>query len=146
MRAMSACCHLNPEASVTKGFTLLELLVVLALMALAAGLVTPAAQRGIAAARERAVASEISALLDSLPVRAFDKGSELAVDEAMLRQWLLDLPDDWQVIVPKALLYSSTGVANGGRIHIVAPGRTPMVWVVGSINGQSERKVGADER
>jgi prepilin-type N-terminal cleavage/methylation domain-containing protein len=144
MRATLARCLRSPEVLPRKkGFTLLELLVVMALMALAAGLVTPAVQRGLTAAQERAVAGDMAALLDSLPVRAFQRGSDLIVDAGMLGQWLGDLPADWQIVVPQALRYSPAGVATGGLVRVLAPGRTPMEWAVRAINGQVERSPGA---
>ncbi len=146
MRATSARCLRSPEGLPRKGFTLLELLVVMALMALAAGLVIPAVLRGLTAAQERAVASDMAALLDSLPVRAFQRGSDLIVDDRMLGQWLPDLPAGWQLVVPQALRYSPAGVATGGLVRVVAPGRPPMEWVVGAINGQAERSTGAGAR
>ena len=146
MRATSARCRRSPEGSSRKGFTLLELLVVMALMALAAGLVTPAVQRGLTAAQERAVASDMAALLDSLPVWAFQRGSDLVVDGRTLGQWLPDLPAGWQIVVPQYLRYSPAGVATGGLVRVLAPGRPPMEWVIGAINGQAERRAGAVER
>jgi len=121
---------------------LLELLVVMALMALAAGLVTPAVQRSLFAAKERAAVGEMTAVLDSLPIRAFQQGSDLAVDEQMLRQWLPDLPEGWAIALPQRLQYSALGVAKGGVVMMTAPGRQPMKWTVGSVNGLVVREVG----
>jgi prepilin-type N-terminal cleavage/methylation domain-containing protein len=146
MRATSARCLRSPEGLPRKGFTLLELLVVMALMALAAGLVIPAVLRGLTAAQERAVAGDMAALLNSLPVRAFQRGSDMVVDGRMLDQLLPDLPAGWQIVVPQALRYSSSGVAMGGLVRVVAPGRPPMEWVVGAINGHAERSTGAGAR
>ena len=146
MRVTSVLCLLNPDAQPRKGFTLLELLVVMALMALAAGLVTPAVQRSIGAARERAVAGDLAALLDSLPVRAFQRGSELTVDALLLRQWLPDLPEGWKIDMPQSLKYSATGVATGGRVIVLAPGQQPMEWTIGVVTGQAVRSSVAGNR
>ncbi len=142
MHATLVVCLHSPDGSLRKGFTLLELLVVMALMALAAGLVTPAVQRSLFAAKERAAAVEMTALLDSLPVRAFQQGSDLSVDEQMLRQWLPDLPEGWTIALPQRLQYSAHGVAKGGVVTMTAPRRQPMKWTVGTVNGLVVREVG----
>ncbi len=141
MPAISVCCLRSHKALMRQGFTLLEVLVVMALMAMMAGMVAPSVQRSLAAAQERAVASDLTALLDSLPVRAFQQGSNLAVDERMLRQWLFNLPEDWQLVVPQALRYSPVGVAEGGRVRVLAPRQSTMEWVVSPVSGKVERNV-----
>ena len=146
MRETLARCLRSPEGLPRKGFTLLELLVVMSLMALAAGLVTPAVLRGLTAAQERAVAGDMAALLNSLPVRAFQRGNDMVVDGRMLGQWLPDLPAGWQLVVPQALRYSPAGVATGGLVRVLAPGRPPMEWSIGATNGQAERRAAAGAR
>lgn len=129
-----------------RGFTLLELLVVMALMGLAAGLVVPAAQRGIDAAQARGIASDISAVLNGLPVRAFQRGEPLTVNEPALRRLVPDLPEDWRVVVPQPLRYGPTGVASGGQVRLVPPGRAPLAWTVRALNGEAERIDGPVDR
>lgn len=135
MPRISASCRRCPEGAHQRGFTLLELLVVLALIALVTGMVAPAVIRGLEAARERGVAADLRALLDSLPVRAFQRGDDVVLDAAALRQLLPDLPADWRLEVTPALRYGSAGVASGGTVHLRAPGREPLAWQVLQVSG-----------
>ena len=68
-----------------KGFTLLELLVVLSIVAMAAGLMVPSASRWMSAARERAWQQELRAELAALPMRAFRRGEPLELDALAFR-------------------------------------------------------------
>jgi prepilin-type N-terminal cleavage/methylation domain-containing protein len=140
MPKTSAYCRLSPRGRRSRGgFTLLELLVVLALVALVTGIVTPAIIRGLASARERGVASDVQALLEGLPVRAFQLGDGLELDAAALRQLLVDLPDGWRLDVTPALRYGPTGVASGGTVRLLAPDREPLTWRVAPVSGEVAR-------
>ena len=129
-----------------RGFTLLELVVVMALAALMAGVVVPAATRGLDAARERGIASEVSATLAGLPVLAFQRGEALNVDEAMLRRHLAGLPSDWRLEVPQSLRYTATGVSSGGIVRVLPPGRAPLAWHVQILTGEVEPASGLPAR
>jgi prepilin-type N-terminal cleavage/methylation domain-containing protein len=146
MHATSGSCRSNPERRLDGGFTLLELVVVMALGALMVGVVVPAAQRGLAAAEERGMASDMGALLDSLPVRAFQRGETLVADERFLRGLLPGLPEDWRIVVPQPLRYGPTGVASGGEVRLLPSGRLPLAWTVQALNGTARRVDKAGER
>lgn len=122
------------------GFTLLEMLVVMALVAMAVGLVAPATLRGLDAARERGLSSDLEALLASLPLRAFREGSPLSIDVRQLRANLVDLPAEWRLnIKGESLQYGPTGMAAGGEISMQAPGRDSLRWKVSLITGEVKR-------
>jgi prepilin-type N-terminal cleavage/methylation domain-containing protein len=146
MRATSVRYLRNPEADLPRGFSLLELLVVMALMSLLAGLVSPALQRGFVAAQERAVSGDMTAVLGGLSVRAFQQGTDLTVDDGLLKQLLPDLPTGWRIVVPKVLRYNATGVAMGGQVRVLTPGRAPMVWKVEPLSGRVVRSTNAGEQ
>jgi prepilin-type N-terminal cleavage/methylation domain-containing protein len=132
-RASPDCCHL---IAAPRGFTLLELLVVLVLLGLVTGLVAPLAVNGLRAARERAVSAELGALLEELPVRAFAAGVAQAFDARTLTRLMGELPPGWEIRVDPVLNYSPSGVASGGEVRLVAPGGLPLRWVVRPVSGE----------
>lgn len=123
-------------AAGVRGFTLLELLIVLVLLGLVTGLVAPLVSKSLTAARERAVSAELSALLEGLPVRAFGAGTELTVDSQALTRLVGELPSGWRIKVDPALSYSPSGVASGGEVSLIAPGRPSLRWRVLSVSGE----------
>lgn len=135
MPRTSVCFRRSPESGAGAGFTLLELLVVLALVAIASGLVVPAALRGIESARERGAAADLRNVLDGLPVRAFQRGNGLEIDAPALRRLLPDLPEEWQLDVEPPLRYEANGVAAGGRVRLLIPGRATREWRVAPVSG-----------
>jgi len=119
-----------------RGFTLLELLVVLVMLSLLTGLVAPLAVNGLNAARERAVAAELRALLEGLPVRAFSAGAAQTYDAQALNKLLDDMPAGWAIKLDAPLQYSLSGVASGGEVSLLAAGRTPVRWRVRPVSGE----------
>lgn len=120
----------SPERRVHRGFTLLELLVVLALMAMLTGLVAPALLRGLASAQERALRADVHQLLQGLPVRAFQSHAGLEIDATALRRLVPELPADWHLELDSPLRYGPTGVAGGGVVRLLVPGRDTTTWRV----------------
>jgi prepilin-type N-terminal cleavage/methylation domain-containing protein len=125
-----------------RGFTLLELLVVLALVALVAGLVAPVASNAMVAARERAVLAELNALLEGLPVRSFRAGTAQSYSGEALRQLLPDMPAGWSVDLVAPLRYSDSGVASGGVVRLLAPGRPAQTLRVLPVSGEVQSAAG----
>ena len=131
MRATWACYLRNPDAVRRgRGFTLLELLVVLALGAMLTGIAVPALLRGLDSARERGAVSDVTAMLAGLPAFAFQRGEPLALSASDLARMAPALPDGWRLEVDGALRYSAAGVAEGGAVTLRAPGREPLRWQV----------------
>jgi general secretion pathway protein G len=141
MPRTSACCRHSPERRRrARGFTLLELLVVFALIALASGLAAPAMLRGLEAARERGVAADVQALLEGMPVRAFGQGRALEVDAPALTARLPELPDGWRLSMPQPLRYDANGIAAGGTVLLHAPGKVTARWRVVPLSGRVARE------
>jgi len=123
-----------------QGFTLLELLVVLVLVGMLAGLVAPVAQRGLLAARERGVMADLESELEGLPMAALGKGLEL--DSAGLRKRLPELPDGWQITVQPGLAYGPTGMARAAQVRLQPPSGPAMQWRIVSLTGEARRDDG----
>jgi len=141
MRPTSVCCpprNSRPGAG-GAGFTLLELLVVLSIVAMTAGLILPSTSRWIAAARERAWQQELRAQLAALPMRAFQSGEPLELDASALRNLLLeknDLPASVQLELSAPLRYSAAGVAVGASVRTRDADGREQVWTIAPITGR----------
>jgi general secretion pathway protein G len=117
-----------------RGFTLLELLVVLTLIGLAIGLVAPSMVGWLGAAQERGWRADLRARIESLPVRAFIGGEPLALDGPALLRDLPGLPADVTLELDSPLRYSELGVALGGALEI-QQGRRRDRWRVAPVTG-----------
>ena len=104
------------------GFTLLEVLVVLAIVAAISSIVGPVGWRALNAASQRGAESELQAVLASLPLAAFAQGRPLSVDAAGLTRRLGDVPENCSVIVPSPLTYSANGMTRGGTVQLACDG------------------------
>jgi prepilin-type N-terminal cleavage/methylation domain-containing protein len=118
-----------------RGFTLLELLVVLTLIGLAVGLVAPSMVRWLGGAQERGWRADLRARIESLPVRAFIGGEALALDGPALLRDLPGLPSDVTLELDSPLRYSELGVALGGALEI-QQGRRRDRWRIAPVTGE----------
>jgi len=103
-----------------RGFTLLEMIVVLAILGLATALVAPAALRGIDSWRRQ---SELDSLLDqirALPGNARASGRPIALSDDALKAKAppLRVAAEWTLSVPKPWKVGANGVCEGGAIAI----------------------------
>lgn len=123
--------------SVTRGFTLLELLVVMSIIAMTTALVLPSASRWLAATRERGWQQDVHAELAGLPLRAFRDGRPLELDGPALKKLIKEqLPEAATVETAAPLRYSAVGATTGGAVKVrLADGRT-MTWVVAAPTGE----------
>jgi general secretion pathway protein G len=111
MRPTSGSCR-RAEARAAGGFTLLELLLVLTLVALLTGLVAPRMWQWLQGARMRAGIDGIRAELEALPQRAFADAQRVAV----VAGGPLPLPDGWRLELASPLVYEANGMTAGGRL------------------------------
>jgi len=135
MRPMSVYCQPRNSRN-GGGFTLLELLVVLSIVAMTAGLILPSTSRWIAAARERAWQQELRAQLAALPMRAFQSGEPLELDAPALRGLLTDLPASVQLELSAPLRYSAAGVAAAATVRAKGDEGREQVWTVAPMTGR----------
>ncbi len=103
-----------------RGFTLLEMIVVLAILGLATALVAPAALSGIDSWRRQ---SELDSLLDqirALPGNARASGKPIALSDDTLKaaDAPLRIAKDWTLSVPKPWKVNANGVCERGEISI----------------------------
>lgn len=117
------------------GFTLLEMLVVLALMALATGVVVPRASGWLDSVQERGWRADLRAHLESMPVRAFLSGEQKTLDAEAILAAVPDGPAGLRLTLPAPLQYSPIGVASGGRLQLVRGGARE-TWTVEPITGR----------
>ena len=113
------------------GFTLLELLIVLALIAFMAALVAPRLQRtydAIAGSGERA---ELARQLERLPLLARDAGLAIVIpkDDAGALSAMLALPSGWNVRTVDAVRVEASGLCHPARVRVEGRGSAE-TWVL----------------
>lgn len=114
---MWATGRADPKADETAGFTLIEMLVVLAITALVAALGWPAAERAIAAAEFRGRAAQGAALLAETRARAIARHETVRFqpgDAIAQARWTLP---------QGGLAFFADGSASGGEAVLAARGR-----------------------
>jgi general secretion pathway protein G len=100
--------HLTPTLR-RRGFTLIELIVVLAIIALLASLVAPRYYRTLDNAREASLKTSLNVMRDAIDKFAADKGNYPAsLEELVKKGYLRQVPEDpltgsrdsWQMLPP----------------------------------------------
>lgn len=131
------CANARHAPDSSRGFTLLEMLVVLAIIALATAVVVPAAATWLQAAEARSWREDLRVKLVELPTLAFSRGTPLEVDAEALRTQVPSLPTSLELRLSQPLRYSPTGAASGGWVEVARPGdRQPLArWQVEPLSG-----------
>lgn len=104
-----------------RGFTLLELLIVLALIGLVAAIVVPGLSRtyeAIAGSGERA---DVVRALEGLPLRVRASGRDLSIEpgDAKAFDALLELPAGWRVALAEPLRIERSGLCRPSKVKVV---------------------------
>jgi general secretion pathway protein G len=118
-----------------RGFTLLELLVVLALMALATGIAAPRAVAWLDAAQERGWRDDLRAYLEALPVRSFLAGEPRTLQARDLLEAVPGAPASVEIHLQQPLIYNAQGVASGGSLEI-RRGEFKESWRIEPVTGR----------
>ncbi len=123
---MSGSCPPIDQPPRQRGFTLLELLIVLALVAMMAALVAPRLQGTYEAVARSGERAEVRRQLESLPLRARDagRGFELPAEDPAVFARELQLPEGWRLQALAPLRVEANGICHGGRVAVQGPGIT----------------------
>ena len=112
----------RPGGSAAKaaGFTLLEMIVVLAILGLSAALVGPSMVRGIDSWRRQAAMDMLLDQLRALPGNARGSGKPIVVSDATLASTAppLSVDGDWRLRVPDPWVVGANGVCRGGDVVV----------------------------
>lgn len=102
------------------GFSLLELLVVLALISMLTAMVAPSLQRTYNAISGSGERAETRRQLERLPLlaRAADAPIELSTGDTAAIAAQLELPDGWLVRPLEPVRIEASGVCHGARVQI----------------------------
>lgn len=142
MPRTSDCCRRGPERR--RGFTLLELLLVLTLAALATALVAPNIAERLRQSEERALVERVEDWLAGLPSRARQTQQAASWSVEQLRASLA-LDAQTQLRLPEPLLYDARGLAAGGTVSLHKGERTLASWRIERHLGRVQRiSEGAD--
>lgn len=120
----------------THGFTLIEILVVMLVMALLAGLVAPNVYRSVHSYELHTQRQTILAQLGEMGYRAYLTGQPVVLDtfssesansdENLIK---LELPPDWTIETTDPIRFSFTGVClSGGDVALIDPDGTRQVF------------------
>lgn len=110
-----------------RGFTLIEMMAVLTLAALMAGVAIPAMQRWFDSISERAQLTEISIQFQRLASRAALLSQTVAIDKTTWTNKMGDgeaalaLPEGWSVVSEKPVVFYHSGVCGGGVLDLSGP-------------------------
>ena len=106
----------------TRGFTLIEMLVVMAVLGLASSVVLPGMWRMLQSAQARGELVDLQAALASLPTRRFFAATPGQLDEGNFAALVAPLPAGWEVSIPDPVRFAANGVCSGGTLALTAPG------------------------
>ncbi|MCG5500816.1 type II secretion system protein [Ectothiorhodospira lacustris] len=117
-----------------RGFTLLELLVVMALLGLITALVAPRLWQWVEGADERATLHALRHALEDLPAQRFFDGQALTLQRS--GDGDLPLPPGWRLHLDTPLRYEANGMTRGGQIQVWRDERMLAHWAVQPPDGR----------
>lgn len=106
-----------------RGFTLLEMLVVLVILGMAAALVAPALSRTVERVAEAGAREQVARGIARLPLRVREQGVALRLEPGQpLRIDGQPWPDGWDVIAATPVVVAASGYCAGALWRVRTPG------------------------
>jgi prepilin-type N-terminal cleavage/methylation domain-containing protein len=103
-----------------RGFTLLEMLVVLALIGVMAGLALPNFSRFLESFTLKNQWAAVERELADLPYQIFISGTAFQLDSRTASTRLTTLPEGWRVETTQPITYRFSGWCEGGRLAVIS--------------------------
>jgi len=111
-----------------RGFSLLEMLVVLALTSLTVALVVPRLSGSVAAIQRSGDRAEVVRQLQELPMRARQQATTISVPAQADLVDLLDLPEGWGVVALTPLTVRENGICLDADVQVTVADGPAEKW------------------
>ncbi|MBC7622411.1 MAG: prepilin-type N-terminal cleavage/methylation domain-containing protein [Aeromicrobium sp.] len=103
-----------------RGFTLLEMLVVLALIGVMAGIALPNFSRFLESFSIKNQWAAVERELADVPYQVFISGANFQLDSGSAATRLTTLPEGWRIEAASPIVYRFSGWCEGGRLSILS--------------------------
>lgn len=122
------------------GFTLIEMLAVLTLMAIMAGIALPAMQRWFDSVSQRSQLTEVAVQFQRLASRAALLSQTVTLTRATWQEKLGDgepalaLPEGWLIISDQPMNFFYSGACDGGNVDLLDPNKNKVRLKIAAVS------------